>query len=85
MFFHFPRTTQPGLYLYGFQSCHLLQALEAALPPTVSDFMHLISAHAHAGQEHSFATCQLLQLAAACVVRHASTTPGMQCCRPELK
>ncbi|DBA76941.1 TPA: hypothetical protein ACH3X1_009536 [Trebouxia sp. C0004] len=44
-----------------------LKALEAALPPTVSDFMHLLSAHANAGQEHSFAACQLLQLAATCV------------------
>lgn len=48
----------------------MLQALEAALPPTVSDFMHLLSAHANAGQEHSFAACQLLQLAATCVVTY---------------
>ena len=48
----------------------VLQALEAALPPTVSDFMHLLSAHANAGQENSFAACQLLQLAATCVVTY---------------
>ena len=46
-----------------------MQALEAALPPTTSEFMNLVAAHAAAGQEHSFATCQLLQLAATCVVR----------------
>ena len=46
-----------------------VQALEAALPPTTSQFMHLVGAHAAAGQEHSFATCQLLQLAAICMVK----------------
>ena len=52
----------------------VLQALEAALPPTVSDFMRLVTAHANAGQEHSFAACQLLQLAATCVVRRLTPT-----------
>jgi len=61
----------------------VLQALEAALPPTVSDFMHLLSAHANAGQEHSFAACQLLQLAATCVVTYnLSPHLDLWCCVP---
>ena len=48
--------------------CVEVQALEAALPATTSEFMQLLAAHAAAGQQHSFATCQLLQLAANCVV-----------------
>ena len=46
-----------------------VQALEAALPPTTSQFMQLLAAHAAAGQQHSFATRQLLQLAATCMVQ----------------
>jgi hypothetical protein len=61
----------------------VLQALEAALPPTVSDFMHLLSAHANAGQEYSFAACQLLQLAATCVVTYnLSPHLNLWCCVP---
>lgn len=58
-----------GCHMDSTEALPVLQALEAALPPTVSDFMHLVTAHANAGQEHSFAACQLLQLAATCVVR----------------
>ncbi len=45
--------------------------------------MLLLSAHADAGQEHSFAACQLLQLAATCVVTY-SPSPHLQllCCVP---
>ena len=29
----------------------------------------LVATHANAGQQHNFATCQLLQIAASCLVR----------------
>ncbi|KAK9811687.1 hypothetical protein WJX72_008386 [[Myrmecia] bisecta] len=44
-----------------------LEALEAALPETVSALMELAVAHAAAGEEHRFATRQLLHIAARCV------------------
>ena len=46
----------------------MLQALEAALPATVEDMISLVAAHAAAGRQHNFATCQLLQIAASCLV-----------------
>lgn len=63
-----------GFPMNSIEALPVLQALEAALPPTVSDFMHLVTAHANAGQEHSFAARQLLQLAATCVVRQVIPT-----------
>ena len=54
---------------FSHKHCCDVQALEAALPPTTSQFMQLLAAHAAAGPQHSFATCQLLQLAATCMVQ----------------
>jgi hypothetical protein len=66
-------------------SCHYtLQALEDALPSTSQELMNIAVRHARAGPPARFAACQLLQLAASCVVRsiplplraHASVAQG---------
>lgn len=44
-----------------------LEALEAALPPTVSDMADIIAKHATAGAAYRFSTGQLMQLAAKCM------------------
>lgn len=56
------------------QHIAVLQALEAALPTTVEDMIGLVAAHANAGQQHNFATCQLLQIAASCLVQPLKPT-----------
>ena len=45
-----------------------MQALEAALPPTVGDLLAAAAAHAQAGLQHMFAARQLLRIAARCTV-----------------
>lgn len=49
--------------------CNQSQALEAALPETVSELMSLAAVHAEGGPEHRFVARQLLIIASRCVVR----------------
>ena len=49
--------------------CNQPQALEAALPETVSELMSLAAVHAEGGPEHRFVARQLLIIASRCVVR----------------
>lgn len=44
-----------------------LEALEAALPPSVEDMMGIIAAHIAGGPQHRFACAQLMALAARCM------------------
>lgn len=51
------------------------QSLEKALPASAEDMAEVIAAHAQGGEQHRFATCQLMLLAGTCMVR-ATVTPG---------